>query len=330
MYKYTTIKIASYIGLLVGLLILTWLVAWQGIDEIFILLSQSGFYLLLLPIVWFPSLVAAVISWHYLFPIKRIPAFKKLFLSLWMGRAINTLLPVASIGGEIAKARLLILWGHPGVDASASVLVDKTVQALALVPWAIIGTGLLVYLTIDNDLAKLIMLGTFLLGLGIVGFIMIQQAGMIGFIARIIGKFNTTDGWSKITDNAYDVDTLVKEIYSEKQNFLISVFWRTLGLILQTSEVWLACYLLGHPIGIVEALMLKSLTSIITDIAFMIPNGYGIQEGGYVMLGALINLSPELSLAISLATRIRELIVDLPGLLYWQHVEAKYFLKKTA
>ena len=330
MYKYTTIKIASYIGLLVGLLILIWLVAWQGIDEIFILLSQSGFYLLLLPIVWFPSLVAAVISWHYLFPIKRIPAFKKLFLSLWMGRAINTLLPVASIGGEIAKARLLILWGHPGVDASASVLVDKTVQALALVPWAIIGTGLLVYLTIDNDLAKLIMLGTFLLGLGIVGFIMIQQAGMIGFIARIIGKFNTTDGWSKITDNAYDVDTLVKEIYSEKQNFLISVFWRTLGLILQTSEVWLACYLLGHPIGIVEALMLKSLTSIITDIAFMIPNGYGIQEGGYVMLGALINLSPELSLAISLATRIRELIVDLPGLLYWQHVEAKYFLKKTA
>ena len=77
-------------------------------------------------------------------------------------------------------------------------------------------------------------------------------------------------------------------------------------------------------------MMLKSLTSIITDIAFMIPNGYGIQEGGYVMLGALIGLSPEFSLAISLATRIRELIVDLPGLLYWQHVEAKYFLKKTA
>jgi hypothetical protein len=75
--------------------------------------------------------------------------------------------------------------------------------------------------------------------------------------------------------------------------------------------------------------MLKSLTSIITDIAFVIPNGYGVQEGGYVMLGAFIGLSPEFSLAISLATRIRELIVDLPGLLYWQHVEAKYLFKKT-
>jgi putative membrane protein len=324
------IRIVSYIGLLVGLLGLTWLIVWQGIDEIFALLQHSGFALLLLPVVWFPSLIAAVISWHLLFPIKRIPPFKELFLSLWMGRAINTLLPVASIGGEVAKARLLILWGRGGVDASASVLVDKTVQALALVPWAIIGTSLLVYLAIDNELAKLIMLGTFLLGLGIVGFVLIQRAGMFGFIARIIGKFNSSDGWGKITTNAHSVDDVVKEIYGNKQRFLLSILWRTLGLILQTTEVWLACYLLGHPIGIIEALMLKSLTSIITDIAFVIPNGYGVQEGGYVMLGALIGLTPEFSLAISLATRIRELIVDLPGLLYWHHVEAKYLLKKPA
>ena len=169
------IRIASYIGLLVGLIGLTWLIVWQGIDEIFALLSDSGFTLLLLPIVWFPSLIAAVVSWQLLFPIKRTPPFKELFLALWMGRAINTLLPVATIGGEIAKARLLILWGRGGVDSSASVLVDKTVQALALVPWAIIGTSLLVYLAIDNELAKLIMLGTFLLGLGIVEKIIYQS-----------------------------------------------------------------------------------------------------------------------------------------------------------
>lgn len=322
------IRIVSYIGLLVGLLVLTWLIVWQGIDEIFELLAQTGFALLTLPIIWFPSLIAAVVSWHFLFPIKRIPPFKQLLLSLWMGRAINTLLPVASIGGEFAKARLLILWGHPGIDACASVLVDKTVQALALVPWAIIGTGLLVYLAIDNELAKLILLGTFLLSLGIVGFVIVQRAGMFGFIAQIIGKFNTSDGWGKITDNAHDVDALVMELYGNKKRFFIAIFWRTLGLILQTTEVWLACYLLGHPISIIEALMLKSLTSIITDIAFVIPNGYGVQEGGYVMLGALIGLSPEFSLAVSLATRVRELIVDLPGLLYWQHIETKYLLKK--
>ena len=323
------IRIVSYIGLLVGLLILITLIVWQGISEIFALLIDSGFSLLFLPVVWFPSLIAAVISWYLLFPVKRIPPFKELFLALWMGRAINTLLPVATIGGEIAKARLLMLWGRGGIDSSASVMVDKTVQALALVPWAIIGTALLVYLAIDNELAQLIMLGTLLLGLGIVGFILVQRAGMFGFIARIIGKFNTSDGWGRITDNAHEVDAVVKEIYGNHKRFGSSIFWRTLGLVLQTSEVWLACYLLGQPISLVEALMLKSLTSIITDIAFVIPNGYGVQEGGYLMLGALIGLTPEFSLAISLATRIRELVIDLPGLVYWHHIEAKYLLNKS-
>ena len=105
--------------------------------------------------------------------------------------------------------------------------------------------------------------------------------------------------------------------------------WRTFGLILQTSEVWLACYLLGHPIGLIEAIMLKSLTSIITDLAFIIPNGYGVQEGGYLVLGVLVGLTAEFALALSLATRVRELIIDIPGLLYWQHIEVKYFHKKN-
>jgi putative membrane protein len=324
------IRILSYIGLLAGLSALAWLIIWQGMDEIFTLLRDSGPALLLLPVVWFPSLVAAVISWRLLFPIGRIPPFKELFLALWMGRAINTLLPVASIGGEIAKARLLSLWGRGGVDASASVLVDKTVQALALVPWAIVGTSLLVYLAIDNELAVLIMLGTFLLGLGIVGFVLVQRAGIFGLLASAIGKFNPSDGWGDITSNAHDVDAVVKELYGEKRRFIAAILWRTAGLVLQTTEVWLACYLLGHPIGVIEALMLKSLTSIITDIAFVIPNGYGIQEGGYVMLGILIGLTPEFSLAISLATRIRELIVDVPGLIYWHHIEATFLLNKSA
>ena len=323
------IRILSYIGLLVGILILTLLIFWQGFAEIFGLLFKSGFSLLLLPVVWLPSLIIAVISWYQLFPNKLIPPFKELLLALWVGRAINTLLPVATIGGEIAKARLLILWGRPATNVSASVLVDKTVQAIALIPWAIIGTALLIYLAINNKLAMLLILGTLLLSIGIAGFIFFQRAGLFSFFAKLVGKFNASDNWAEITLKASDVDGLVKEIYGNKKRFIISILWRTLGLILQTSEVWLACYLLGHPISLIEALMLKSLTSIITDLAFIIPNGYGVQEGGYLMLGILVGLTPEFSLALSLATRVRELVIDIPGLLYWQHVEVKYLRKKT-
>ena len=321
-------RVLSYTGLLLGLVLFILLILWQGISDILHLLISSGWSLLLLPLVWAPSLLAAVFSWGLLFPGDRVPPFKHLLAALWMGRAINTLLPVATIGGEIAKARLLHLWGAKGTDASASVLVDKTVQALALVPWGFIGAILLVYLAIDDDLARSILVALTLLGIGILGFILVQHAGIFGSMAKLVNRIVQSEKWGGITDNAHEVDRIVREIYRDRKRFAWSVAWRTLGLVLQTSETWLACYLLGHPISLVEALMLKSLTSIMSDIAFFIPNAYGIQEGGYVMLGVLLGFTPDFSLAVSLATRIRELLVDLPGILAWQHLEGRALLRK--
>jgi hypothetical protein len=44
----------------------------------------------------------------------------------------------------------------------------------------------------------------------------------------------------------------------------------------------------------------------------------GVQEGGLILLGAVVGLAPEVALALSLVKRIRELLVGLPGLLVWQ------------
>jgi hypothetical protein len=98
--------------------------------------------------------------------------------------------------------------------------------------------------------------------------------------------------------------------------------------MLQTGEVWLAAYLLGHPIGIVEAMMLKSISGTLSDAAFVVPNSYGVQEGAFVLLGGLIGLAPDVSLAISLAMRIREVIIDVPGLVLWQHAEGRVLFRR--
>ena len=45
-------------------------------------------------------------------------------------------------------------------------------------------------------------------------------------------------------------------------------------------------------------------------------------------LAALLGMTPDIALAVSLATRIRELVVDIPGLLVWQHFESKLLLNK--
>jgi len=325
-----TVRLLSISGLLIGLLILAGLIVWQGVGEVISLLLEGGWLLLTLPLIWLPGFIIQVHGWKYLFPTDRVPPFRELFLGMWLGRAINTLLPVATIGGDVARARLLHLWGRDGMDACASVMVDKAVQALALVPWAIIGACLMFMLAIDDQLALYIAAGTLFFGLNVIGFIFFQHKGMFGFSARLIARFNSSENWLRITDNAHSVDDIVRELYAHKRRFMASLFWRTLGLVLTTGEVWLACYLLGYPVSIIEALILKSLTQIITDIAFVIPNGYGVQEGGFMAIGALMGLTPDVGLAVSLAVRIREVVFDVPGLLLWHHIEVKYLFRKAA
>jgi len=80
------------------------------------------------------------------------------------------LLPVASVGGEVVKGRLLTLDGVDGAQASASVTVDLTVQALSLLLWSLLGIAVLVVIEADRSLALTALAGAMLLALGIAGF----------------------------------------------------------------------------------------------------------------------------------------------------------------
>ena len=319
-------RFLTQIGLVSGLFLLIGLLAWQGFRDVFQLLLASGWYLLLLPLVWFPVLLPATQGWLQLFKPGSRPSFGHGLLATWMGRAVNNLLPVASIGGEVVKARLVLIWGAGGVDAAASVMVDKAVQAMALAWWAFTGALLLALLPGDSAIVPYAVGGIVFLVFSAVGLVILQRLGMLGALAKLAGKLVKHDSWENVTFSATEVDRLVRELYSDKLNILIATLYRLASLALHTIELWLACYLLGQPIGVVEALMLRSLTATLSDLAFIIPNAYGVQEGAFIIIGALVGFDPEFSLALSLALRVRDLIFDPAGLLTLQQVEShRYF-----
>ena len=122
---------------------------------------------------------------------------------------------------------------------------------------------------------------------------------------------------------------MVYATYARRRRFVTACLLKTLGLALQSTEVWLGCYLLGYPVDIAEALMLRSLTATMSDVAFIIPNAYGVQEGAFIITGALIGLPPEACLALSLALRIRDIILDPTGLLALHHIESKRIMQRA-
>ena len=320
-------KRIALIGLFTGLLIFIGLLVWQGVTDVFSLVLSSGWALLWLPIVWLPCFLPLAQSWRLCFLPGRLPTMPQSLMGIWLGRSVNSLLPVATIGGEIVKARLVTLWGSNVNDATASVMVDKTLQAFTVVIWGLIGVSLLIYTAAGQDLAIFALIGFAILALSVTGMVYIQKKGLFSFMARLGGSLFKSGSWEGLSQNARIVDEVIRSIYADKKRIYAASAIKTAGYVLQTTEVWLAFYLLGSPISITEALLLKSLTATISDIAFVIPNGYGIQEGAFIMIGAVLGVNADLALAVSLAIRIREITVDPAGLFIWHQIETRELIR---
>ena len=71
-----------------------------------------------------------------------------------------------------------------------------------------------------------------------------------------------------------------------------------------------------------------SLGQGVHSAAFLVPGALGALEGGFVLFGALLGVPADIALAISLAKRVRELALGLPGLIVWQWVEGRYLMRR--
>lgn len=318
-----SVKNLSWIFLLLGLAGLTGLIAWQGVGEIGASIAEGGWAMLLLALFYVPQVLLYTVAWRFLFPAGGAPSFTRAASAMTVGMYANTLLPVAEIGGEVIKARIIVKGGTSGRDAGASVVLDKTIQTVSLIAWALIGVGALILLNAKAPVVFGGLAGIALLTAGTVGFIIVQHKGMFGPMARFGARFTGGEKWAKLAGGASALDGAVRELYRHRGRLAASATIRLLGRVVLVGEVWLAAMLIGHPIGLIEALALRSLSMTIRSAAFMLPGGYGVQEGGYVAIGALIGVPPDIALVISLATRLRDFVVGVPALAAWQWSEGR-------
>ena len=310
--------------LLLGLGTALLLISLHGFGRVFDILLEGGWQLLWIPLAWLPSMPFAALSWQLLFPREQAPSWRRALIAAWTGRGVNTLLPVASLGGELVKARLATHWGVPIPTALASIVADKTNQALALLSWGLIGCLLLSLLTLEHQLAWLALGAFLLLGLGILGFILVQRAGIFQLLGKFADKLGKNWGVAGMWRHGGAVDQALSAMYKERRaRFLRAALARLSHLVVQTLELWLACHLLGFPLGLPEAALLRSLSATASDALFIIPAGYGIQEVSLLALGALVGITPQQALALSLCLRLKEFCIDLPGVLYWQQWETR-------
>ena len=108
---------------------------------------------------------------------------------------------------------------------------------------------------------------------------------------------------------------------------MIGFFWQMIAWLSGTGEIALALSYLGHPLPLVEAFMIEALIQASVSAAFVVPGALGVQEGGFLLFGHMLGLTPEIAVALAVIRRCRDVLLFVPGLIVWQVQEGRWLLK---
>jgi len=308
----------AHAGLLLGLALFTAILAYQGIRDVTRTLAVAGVGLLWVALFHTVPLLASALGWYTLFDEKRRPRFRTFFRARWIAESINQLLPALHVGGNLVRAQLLARAGVPGTLSGASVVVDITLHLLGQILFTLLGLSLLLAHVGGERLAGPAIAGIAATAAVAAGFYALQRRGMFGALARAIARFVRSPDWASLSSSAEAMDVSIGNLYAERRRLAGSSVWHFLSWLFGAGEIWLAMHFLGHPVDLATALVIESLGEAVRTAAFPVPGALGVQEGGFLLLGRIFGFAPDLSIALSLSKRVRELILGIPGLVVWQ------------
>jgi putative membrane protein len=327
-------RIALRIALVLGLAVMIVLIVRDGGAQILTLLSGAGWVLLLLVPLHALPLVLDVMGWRML--IKRVARAPAIVTLLWIAsvrEAVDRLLPVANIGGEIVGIRLLSAEGIESTVAAASVVIELLLTLVSQYLFITLGIVLALRSTHSSQ-----PLGGLALGLGSGLALIALLAALLRYgsvFERLEALFQRIvrmsrgllpSGWAAADGSVAAgswkrLDTNIRRLYGARALLAVTVFWQLCGLVSGTFETWFALRWLGHPIDFDDSLALESLTQAVRQFIFLVPAGLGVQEAGLVGLGAVLGLPPDVAITLSLVKRMREILFGIPALVSWQWAE---------
>jgi len=117
-------------GLAAGAVLLFYVLRKYNFSEVMAAVAAAGWGIALISVFRFATITTDAAGWRELWLPPNKPRPAQLFVYRWIGEAVNTLLPVAQVGGHVARARLLGRTQGDYVTAGGSTIVDFTLGVL--------------------------------------------------------------------------------------------------------------------------------------------------------------------------------------------------------
>ena len=318
------IRIAFYLLALGGAALFTFLLIRQGASQVGAAFASAGWWIGAVVVYHFAvPLLLDTTAWWVLFPKPERLSLWQLFWMRWIGESVSTLVPSASVGGDVVRARLAALDGASIPTAAASVLVDITLGVFVQIVFTLLGLALIVTATGHQSFIRPTLIGAVIGVLAIIGFYVVQRLGMFRFIGKMISRLANAEDWHSLVHSGHTLDEAIRTQYARRRGVIGCCAWTATSLILGSGEIWIALHALGLRATLINAVILQSMVLTIRSAMFPVPGALGVQEGGYVLVGNLLGIPGDAAFALSLIARVRELILGIPGLIAWQLIEAR-------
>ncbi len=305
------------LALVLGLAVFGLIYAEISLPEVTEAFSKAGWGIALVFLARIVVTFLLAVAWHWLFPKETRPALHICVKIRIVRDAINALLPVAQVGGDVVGARLVSLRSHAPAMAAASVVTDVFLQIVTQFVFTLVALALLIRHGGGDLIATNVMGGMMVVAPALLALFLIQRRDFGAILLSVLKRL-AGDRALGATDAFYAALAVVQ---ARRGALTASGVVHLLAWILGSLEVWFAFQFMGYPIGIAEALMIEALGHAIRGAAFAIPGAIGVQEAGLVILSGIFGIPPEPALAMSLIKRVADLAIGLPGLLLWHQME---------
>lgn len=314
-------RLAKFLYLLAGAGLLAWVLHDADLAAAAARLETVGFVGVAAVIAIFAlSFLGDSVSWALIFTSlpPSIRWFRRLFFVRLAGEAFNNVVPAGGFAGEPVKAMLLkSRYGIDVTEASASIVMARTVNMVALIGFLLVG---LVFTVLSDALSPAIKgaaaLGLILLGIGTVLLFAMQRLRVSSWLLRRFSARRWAARLAGALAVAEDLDHRFVTFYTRHPMRLSASLVLAFGnWLLGAVEIYVSFLFFGHPIGWSDAWMIEALIQMVRSAVFFIPLAIGAQDGVMVLIVSAVTGVPPLGLACAALRRMREVTWIALGLI---------------
>lgn len=320
-------KRLAYLGMIAGVALLAALIVHEGWSDILSAFRHAGWALLLVLPARVFTLALDSRAWRVLLDsCDPARTAGPLFL-LWIASvrdAVNRLLPVAGVGGEVVGVRLARLRIPDTAAVTATVIVEVLLTIVVL--YLFCGLGVLLMARLAAGLGQVWIIAASLL-------LSLPMPALAWWLLRHGAPFERLQQWTlrllgpanriALHLDGARLDAGVRRLFGQRRRLAHATALMLASYLLGTFETWYALRLLGHPVGLAGALAIEALTQATRHAGFLVPAGLGVQEAAVLLFGQLAGVGGDVALSLALVKRMREIVLGIPALLSWQWVEAR-------